>query len=1163
MDRARNFAQSQNGDLAVYSSDAEADAITAWFGDLNTAVNANDADTLRGQIDICDDRPKVCAKLETTDTKWWSSLVIGAKKTGDAWSWVTSEEPVLLAGNDPLAGISADAALASDYLITSVTDAGTSGVRTGSAATTDQVPLVLIELPTQMTLAQVQAAWDSWEDDPSGLPNSAILNPTFNADPDTWLVTSSRGKIDEDDGFDLKGDLTNVYWGEVGESVVDFAVNGYSRDFNKMPLDYTPLATTAPESAYPFVAKLEILDGDGAERADQRFAAEPTVWRVTFNRDMDQTIQPLVTYGPAEPFTDFTVAGNWVSARVWQGNLTISPIATDGYQYVRIAGAVAADDAWLTTGVDRARFRFEVNTSGVESLNLQATGGEGYVDLSWNQDDYETMLGFNIYRSESQDSGFTRINQTLVGDNIRTYRDENTQPGVTYYYYFTVAVSGNESEPSNTASATAVDTEKPVISHTVATQGVYQSAKLIQADVTDNIGVNAVTLYYRAIGATSYISLAMNNSDGNTYVASIPGSAMLPPGVQYYIEATDGASFAYSGRANTPNTITVENSPVVTNVSPSSGSQAGGTQISISGNNFVDGAQVLLGAATCQNVVVESSSRILCTTPANTPETVAVRVTNPNNSTGILQNAFTFIGNATVLSLPDVEGNVGSTLDVALTTGAVAGLQSFSTTITFNSEHIQLQQVRKGALVSAWEMVENATTNSVTVAAASSSTVTGSGELLVLEFTVLANGDANSPISITSARLNDGSIAATTQDGSFTAFAGFTVGGTVKFWDDAQTPVSAVITLDGGSNETSSEVDGSFAFARVLDGQRKLVPSKDDEANDSVRLYDASLILSQVVGTANLSANALIAADVTGNGIVTEQDAAKILEVAAGLKSLPFANIGKLWTFSPNEISYDGVTDNITDANFTAIFMGDVSGNWANPTGLQTSISTRLVLDGISNEGIATVNVFARPPAPAMNISAFELLLATTPGASLIDVAKTQPFAGWTNPHIVIDGSQSRISLFDDISGAFSEEMHILTLRYSLANGYQSIASTRGWLNETKLFSGKPLAFRLDDDMDGDWVPDHEDAFPDDVSASEDTDGDGMPDNWNPGYSERDSESGLVLDLDDDNDGYTDKEEVDAGTNSQDASDQPVFGMNIILFKMVLDKVADQTTNSP
>ena len=145
--------------------------------------------------------------------------------------------------------------------------------------------------------------------------------------------------------------------------------------------------------------------------------------------------------------------------------------------------------------------------------------------------------------------------------------------------------------------------------------------------------------------------------------------------------------------------------------------------------------------------------------------------------------------------------------------------------------------------------------------------------------------------------------------------------------------------------------------------------------------------------------------------------------------------------------------------------------------------------------------------------------------------------------------------------------MHILTLRYSLANGNQSIASTRGWLNETKLFSGKPLAFRVGDDMDGDWVPDDEDAFPDDVSASVDTDGDGMPDNWNPGYSERDSESGLVLDLDDDNDGYSDKEESEAGTNALDANDQPFLKMSKVLIKVAIDKAAEnaanQATNSP
>ena len=169
-----------------------------------------------------------------------------------------------------------------------------------------------------------------------------------------------------------------------------------------------------------------------------------------------------MSFGPDEPYTDFIVPGVWVDARTWQGEVVISPIATDGYQYVRVAGAVAVDDPWLVTGDDKRRYRFEVITSGVESLNLQASGGEGYVDLSWNQDDYETLLGFNIYRSTSPDSNFIRVNQTLVGNEDRAYRDTNVEPGVQYYYYFTVAVSGAESEPSNTASASPIDTVKPI-----------------------------------------------------------------------------------------------------------------------------------------------------------------------------------------------------------------------------------------------------------------------------------------------------------------------------------------------------------------------------------------------------------------------------------------------------------------------------------------------------------------------------------------------------------------------------------------------------------------------------------------------------------------------------------------------------------------------------
>lgn len=50
------------------------------------------------------------------------------------------------------------------------------------------------------------------------------------------------------------------------------------------------------------------------------------------------------------------------------------------------------------------------------------------------------------------------------------------------------------------------------------------------------------------------------------------------------------------------------------------------------------------------------------------------------------------------------------------------------------------------------------------------------------------------------------------------------------------------------------------------------------------------------------------------------------------------------------------------------------------------------------------------------------------------------------------------------------------------------------------------------DDGDGDGVPFPDDAFPDDPAASVDSDGDGHPDAWNPGYTEADSTTGLVLD---------------------------------------------------
>lgn len=1152
INRAGYALAQAGGHLFVPSDDAEITTVQPWIEGLrnNQLSTAENVGEFLG-VD-CEVWTQVCEQL-----RYFNEFTMGIRFENSELTTVTGEDPSYSNENsNPL----------SNNILTDLINSNRSDgyvvyytscdwfqcvdqYNTGS-------PWIIAEFSAETTKASLRqdlmTAVENYSDTGGG---NVILNQWHDPNIYHWARIRVPGNSQINEYFNASVDLSGFYWGDVSEEVIRLGIADYQSDFNKMPVRLQPIRTEPPETAYPFVAKLDVLDADANERPDQRFANEQTVWRVTFNRDMNQEIQPFVTFGPDEPYTDFIVPGDWVDARTWEGRVTISPVATDGYQYVRIAGAVAADDPWLVTGDDKSRFRFEVITSGTESLNLQASGGEGYVDLSWNQDDYDTLMGFNIYRSTSQDGNYVRINQTLVGNEDREYRDSNTEPGVQYFYYFTVALDGSESEPSNKASATPIDTVKPVMSHNIISTATFGSTVMVQANVTDNISVQSVTLYYRAIGDTSYTSADMVNTSGSTYRASIPASATQPPGVEYYIAATDGSSYTYSGRASSPNKITIENNPVVTSVSPSAGSTAGGEVITVSGNNFVDGAKVALGSATCQNVVWASESRLTCTTPASAPNLVAVTVENPDGGTGVLTSAFTFVGNSTTMALPDITASQGQTRDVALTVDPVTGMQSFTAVISWNGDHLQYAGFTKGALVSGWDVVSQLNGTTLTIAGSSSTSVSGSGELVLLEFAVIAEGDVNSLIDLVSAKINEGYIETALVDGSFTMATGFDISGRVRFWDAPRTPVEATITLDNSLEEVSDAVTGQFQFSGVLNGTHTLNIEKDDGINDSIRGYDASLILSHVVGSATLTGSALAAADVTGNGEVSALDASKVLEVAAGLETVPFANQASPWAFEPAERRYDEITSNITNADFTAIYMGDVSGNWGDLS-TQSLTGVRLELDSVTREGIATVNVLAAPPVAGAAISSVELTLNTTAGVSLIQASRTPATTNWSEPLVTVGDNAFSAIIYDDVSGAFSTETHVLSLELSLINGQQAVTSMGGWLNEMQLYSSEAFALKSVNDTDGDFVDDEEDAFPNDPSASIDTDGDGMPDDWNPGYSAGDSTTGLLVDRDDDNDGFSDKEEEEAGTDSLDAGDQPVSGMSILLIKQAIDAAA-------
>ena len=87
----------------------------------------------------------------------------------------------------------------------------------------------------------------------------------------------------------------------------------------------------------------------------------------------------MVSYGPDDPYTDYTLKGQWNSSREWVGKMPIKVLINQGHQYFRVKDAVAADDHWLTTGTDWGRFEFDVTASGEEALTLQSEGRVGSI----------------------------------------------------------------------------------------------------------------------------------------------------------------------------------------------------------------------------------------------------------------------------------------------------------------------------------------------------------------------------------------------------------------------------------------------------------------------------------------------------------------------------------------------------------------------------------------------------------------------------------------------------------------------------------------------------------------------------------------------------------------------------------------------------------------
>lgn len=394
--------------------------------------------------------------------------------------------------------------------------------------------------------------------------HNAILNRTIDDDVNKWLRIMAYNSTYT---YGFGGN----YWGTASEQMIDLQVVDYT-DFTSLgKINTGAYLTEAPETTFPFVVDAYLItDGNRVTTVGN----EEVTFVVKFNRDMDTSENLLVCFGSSYPYAEYEIPGDFTDARTWKGTTTLKTIIENGYQFWSIDGGRAAageNGRSLKHYKDWARFTFKIDTTSAMAMTMQGYADNTGVHLSWEQDDYSTLAGYNVYRAETETGTATKLNTSVIlpdedsaiaGKTTGSFTDTQVTPGKRYYYSFTVVptdVGAQESQPSGRVSVVAMDTLAPSIIHTPVISATTGSKVGISATVTDNVQVTQVTLFYRTTGTDTWSSMEMTASNSK-FSAYLPADAVTIAGLEYYIMATDGNSNAYAGGrdANAPYSVTVQ-----------------------------------------------------------------------------------------------------------------------------------------------------------------------------------------------------------------------------------------------------------------------------------------------------------------------------------------------------------------------------------------------------------------------------------------------------------------------------------------------------------------------------------------------------------------------------------------------------------------------------
>ena len=473
-------------------------------------------------------------------------------------------------------------------------------------------------------------------------------------------------------------------------SIIDAAHPLYPVGSGVVNLDY--VAKEPIREAHGIVWKVVVNGYDAQDEFDMLppLGVGKHKFEVYFNRPMDTSVAPHISMGARAPYTQNAIAedGSWsADSTIYTAYLTITgKTASDGLNRISVYGA--EDNEHFEIPTENARFNVQVAAAGSLATGLVAESGLGKVSLQWQTDeeDFEDLLGYNVYRYTDGSKDTICINQSVIDAQDSAFVDYDVVPGKTYYYFIKqLTTSLNSYNLSNPVAATPLTAQKgdangsmSVDVADVVTEVAYLTGANPQPFIFEAADVNSdqIVNILDIVGTVNIIKnpavSSLGFSDNNTATYSIEDGIL-------YIETPvvlGGVQFAFNADAEISVLEALNGFETTT---WTTASNFNFMAYSMSGKVLEVGKHALLyvGDAELSNIVLSNAQGQnvpaikKMPTSLSSIEAMQMRLPNPNPFT-------------TIVNIPYIVGQTGAH-EVRLVFTNVAGLtvDSYSATQTF------------------------------------------------------------------------------------------------------------------------------------------------------------------------------------------------------------------------------------------------------------------------------------------------------------------------------------------------------------------------------------------------------------------------------------------------------------------------------------------------